>query len=506
MRTFRICATRIAPMSAGLRRLLKLAAMAIVVSLVTVFVIRAWESQRGPPLELWHTYVPRDASAAEIDNMGWPQYVAAENRLFDDVRTDVTEKLPPGARSPSNRYFDGSPVFPGKFGQDWNRSFILEPRGAPAGAVVLLHGLTDSPYSLRHIAQHYRERGYVAVGIRMPGHGTVPGGLSRVAWEDWSAATRLAVREARRRIGPARPLHLVGYSNGGALAMKYALDALDDRALSRPDRIVLLSPMIGVTSLARFAGVVGWPALFPSFAKAAWLDVVPEFNPFKYNSFPVNAARQSSLVSRALQQEIADRVRDGRLAELPPVLTFQSAVDATVSTRAVVTALYAHLPANGSELVLYDLNRSASIGPLLRESADTALARILPPPPRSYRTTIITNVSPQTESVEERVTEAGASAEKSRPLGLAFPRDVFSLSHLAVPFPLSDSLYGLRPDDSADNFGIHLGAIAPRGERGTLIVSLDTLGRMTSNPFFPYMVERIDEGIGTRRANVLPPP
>jgi hypothetical protein len=37
-------------------------------------------------------------------------------------------------------------------------------------------------------------------------------------------------------------------------------------------------------------------------------------------------------------------------------------------------------------------------------------------------------------------------------------------------------------------------------------VSLDTLGRMTSNPFFPFMDERIDEGISARRANVLRPP
>jgi hypothetical protein len=48
--------------------------------------------------------------------------------------------------------------------------------------------------------------------------------------------------------------------------------------------------------------------------------------------------------------------------------------------------------------------------------------------------------------------------------------------------------------------------LAPRGERGTLIVSLETLGRMTSNPFFPYVLERIDEGVSARRANVLPPP
>jgi len=40
--------------------------------------------------------------------------------------------------------------------------------------------------------------------------------------------------------------------------------------------------------------------------------------------------------------------------------------------------------------------------------------------------------------------------------------------------PVSDSLYGMQPDP-AENFGVNLGAIAPRGERNTLIVSLDAL-------------------------------
>jgi hypothetical protein len=38
--------------------------------------------------------------------------------------------------------------------------------------------------------------------------------------------------------------------------------------------------------------------------------------------------------------------------------------------------------------------------------------------------------------------------------------------------------------------------MATRGERGILIVSLDSLSRMSSNPFFPYVLERIEEGIG----------
>jgi alpha-beta hydrolase superfamily lysophospholipase len=474
---------------------LKRTLLVITVIALTLFAVRAYDSQRGPPLDLWHTYVPHELVANEIDRADWVAYLAKENALFDDVRREVTDKLPPEARTPSNRYFEGSPIYPGHFKQDWNRSYILEPASPPLGAVVLLHGLTDSPYSLRHIARLYQQRGYVVVAIRLPGHGTVPAGLSKVAWEDWSAAMRLAVREARRRIGASRPLHLIGFSNGGALAMKYALDALDDSTLSRPDRIILISPMIGITSLARFAGFFGWPAVFPPFAKAAWLGIVPEFNPFKFNSFPVNGARQSSLAARALQRQIAGHASDGRLAELPPILTFQSVVDFTVSTRAVVNALYALLPPNGSELVLFDLNRNARFGPLLRTSADNVLTRMLPDAPRAFRTTIVTNVDPGTAKVLERVIEAGATTEQSRPLGLEYPPGVFSLSHLALPFPLTDSLYGLQPGTDED-YGANLGAIAPRGERGVLIVTLDSLGRMSSNPFFDYMLERIDEGIG----------
>ena len=190
---------------------------------------------------------PHELSTEKLETANWTQYLAAEARIFDDVTREVSRKLDATERVPANRYFEGSPVYPGHFAQDFNRSFVLEPTGKPVGAVVLLHGLTDSPYSQRHIARFYRDRGFVAIVPRMPAHGTVPAALTDVEWEDWMAATRLAVREARARTGPSAPLHLVGFSNGGALALMYALDSISDEKLSRPDRLVLISPMVGIT-------------------------------------------------------------------------------------------------------------------------------------------------------------------------------------------------------------------------------------------------------------------
>lgn len=486
-------------MATRLLRLLKRVLLVLTVVAATLIVARAWDSQRGPPLEPWHTYVPNDMHASQIDKVDWAEYVKAEEAIFRDVRAEVVDKVEAQAHALGNRFYAGSPIYPGNFAHDWNRSYILEPDRTPVGAVVLLHGLTDSPYSLRHIARRYRELGFVAVAIRMPAHGTVPAALTDVEWEDWDAATRLAVREAVRLAGPSKPLHIVGFSNGGALAMKYALDALENDRLVRPDRLILISPMIGITSFARFVGIASLPALLPAFAKAAWLGIVPEFNPFKYNSFPVNGARQTHRLTVALQDRIRRSARDGRLDRLPPVLTFQSVVDFTVSTPAILSALYAHLPANGSELVLFDLNRAAIVGPLMRNAAESVLTRILADPPRKFRTVTITNAGIDTYDVVERVMEAGASTEQTRPLALAFPAGIFSLSHVALPFPLSDSLYGMQPDKTDEFFGVHLGSIAPRGERGVLILNLDTLLRVSSNPFFPYLLERIDQSIAIPR-------
>ncbi|WP_425351431.1 alpha/beta hydrolase [Methylocystis bryophila] len=486
-------------------RLLKFILILAGVALLTFFGVRIYDSQRGLPLEPWHKFAPREMTVDELDHADWRAYLDKEAEIFQSVRAHVTETLPEEDKVPYNRYYARSPVYPPSFAQDWNRSYLLLPPSEPVGAVVLLHGLTDSPYSLRHIGARYRDHGFVVVAIRAPAHGTTPAALSATDWESWLAATRLAVREARRLAPKPLPLHIVGFSNGGSLALKYALDAIENEQLARPDNLILISPMVGITRFARFAGLAGLPAYLPAFAKAAWLSVLPEFNPFKYNSFPVNGARQSYRLTDALQTQISRLEREGRLAALAPILTFQSVMDFTVSTQAVVSGLYSHLPANGSELVLFDVNRNAKFGPLLRASAETALSRLAPPEQRTYRLTVITNTDEGTDDVVERVVEANSTVDHTRALGLFYPKGVFSLSHVALPFPLTDSLYGLAPDDT-ENFGVNLGALPLRGERGTLIVSMDALLRMSSNPFFPYMVERIEERLpATAKLSVKEP-
>jgi alpha-beta hydrolase superfamily lysophospholipase len=466
-------------------------ALILGVAVLAFLALRVVQTGSDTVLEPWHVHLPRDLDAEQIERLDWAAYVAAEQALFDAVEEEISGHLPARDQVPINRYFKGSPVHPRSLAHDWNRSFIMAPAGEPRGAAVLLHGLTDSPYSLRHIGEAYRARGYVAIGIRLPGHGTVPASLAKVGWHDWTAATRLAIREARRRIGEDLPLHLVGYSNGATLALDQALLALEDPALTRPDQLVLISPMVGITAFARFAGIAGWPAIVPRWARTAWVKRVPEFNPFKYNSLPVNAARQSYAVTQDLQRRLGRLARADRLGGLPPVLTFQSVVDATVLTDAVIRALHGRLAAGRSELVLFDVNRSTHFGHLISAAAARDATSLLPPPPRDFAVTIVTNCHPGSAEVEARTTRAGANDTDSHPLGLAFPAGVYSLSHIALPFPLSDSLYGLAPDPP-DAFGVSLGAMATRGERNVLAVPSDDLQRMSCNPFFAYLVSRIE--------------
>jgi hypothetical protein len=81
---------------------LKRAAVLLAMIAVTLTAVRIYDTQRAPPLELWHTYAPSEMDADEIDQADWDQYLAAEQAVFDDVRAEVTAQLDPAERVPFN--------------------------------------------------------------------------------------------------------------------------------------------------------------------------------------------------------------------------------------------------------------------------------------------------------------------------------------------------------------------------------------------------------------------
>ena len=460
----------------------------LLVALVVLVIALAWGvvSRDLPELQPWHVEAPRgELTAADIGDL--TDYLRREDEVMRDVRERIESHTPAALESRNNRYFSGSPSNGRQLKTDWNRTYEVVPETTRGGA-LLVHGMSDSPYSMRAVARVLQDEGFYTLALRMPGHGTVPAGLARTDWHDWTAAVRMGVRHVRRRIGVGKPLVLVGYSNGGALVTLYTLEALEDRSLPRPDRLVLLSPMIGVTPLAVLSPVISLFSGVPYFNRAAWTSVQPEYNPFKYNSFPANGGYQSHLVTRALDRALT-RAGD-RLADFPPVLTFQSIVDSTVETGAVVDRLHDRLSANGSALVMFDLNRLSVARAFMGGQAEGLFARLFGGTARRYRVSVVTNAAPDRADVVEKDVEPGTTTIGDRPLRLAWPRFVFSLSHVAVPFPIDDPLYGLTPDLRED-YGIRLGQLEPRGERGVLLMSVDDLMRLNSNPFFPYVEERI---------------
>ena len=86
----------------------KVAAGLLGIALLTFFAVRVYDTQRGLPLEPWHTYVPHEMRVEKLQGADWTQYLAAEATIFNDVRREVSQKLEAGDRVPSNRYFDGS--------------------------------------------------------------------------------------------------------------------------------------------------------------------------------------------------------------------------------------------------------------------------------------------------------------------------------------------------------------------------------------------------------------
>jgi carboxylesterase len=107
--------------------------------------------------------------------------------------------------------------------------------GGPVG-VLLSHGLTGSPASMRPWAEFLAAHDYTVRVPRLPGHGTTWQQLNRTRWHDWYAEAESALDELRSRCDQ---VVVAGLSMGGCLALRLAEQRSRD-----VDAVVLVNPAV----------------------------------------------------------------------------------------------------------------------------------------------------------------------------------------------------------------------------------------------------------------------
>ena len=458
----------------------------------------------APPLHSWHTEkldeeFTEDMAGDEV--RGFRDYLALEQRVFEQLDEEIYARTESGPGHELQRYSAGSAADPRNRQPDWNRSFELQGKGK--GGILLLHGMSDSPYSLRALGQALHSKGWHVIGLRLPGHGTIPSGLKYMSWRDMTAAVGLAMQHLASVPGSETGgVHIIGYSTGASLALDFTLDAMDGLRSPMPASLVLVSPAIRVHGAARLAGFKDGMSSVPGLGGLAWLTVMDEFDPYKYNSFATNAGTQVHRVTVDVDQRT--RVfagAPGQAVDFPPVLALKSTVDSTVTTEAVVDNLLNRLPSDRNELVLFDINRQTAIkSTLLIEDPGPLTRRLLAETDLPFSVTFVTNENPQSNAVVARYKapfEGEPSTSES--LGLSWPRGVVSLSHVALPIPPEDPLYGqFQP---ADEGALFLGGVAVQGERGLMKIPGDWLLRMRYNPFYSYLEGRVIDWVESVEEN-----
>lgn len=226
---------------------------------------------------------------------------------------------------------------------DGNAPFELRPSGNyPAGrekpykrGVLLTHGLTDSPYFMRHLGEFFQQNGFRVMAVLLPGHGTQPGDLLDVHWHEWAKAVAYGADKLAAEVDD---LYLAGFSAGGALSVYQSLRD------SRVRGLFLFSPAFKISPKAAWANLhKAYSWLIPS---AKWISIMPDRDIYKYESFPKNAAAQMYALTREVnEQRLLHKLN-------LPVFTAASADDTTTDTLATLNFMI-NMPHPSGKLVLY---------------------------------------------------------------------------------------------------------------------------------------------------------
>lgn len=128
--------------------------------------------------------------------------------------------------------------------------FAIRGSGAEGKiGILLVHGFTGSPASMRSWAEFFGARGYTVRVPRLPGHGRVWEDLNRVGWEEWPERVIQELDELHKTCDK---VFIFGLSMGGGTTL-YVTAHHGDRIAG----IVLVNPMIHIPGIApKFASIV----------------------------------------------------------------------------------------------------------------------------------------------------------------------------------------------------------------------------------------------------------
>lgn len=447
-----------------------------------------------PNLQGWHLEMPESEfrAADASDDYTLDDYLKQEDRVFAELDSYLRGSWSKQSAGAYCRFHPDSICNPATIlDRNWNRSYVLHAAN-PIGGVLLLHGLSDSPYSLRSVGLRLHAEGYTVIWLRVPGHGTNPRALAEVTCDDWTSAVTVAMKALRKQVPSGLPLILGGYSNGAALSLHYALTAIDDSSLPKIDSIVLFSPMIGINPLAKMTRLYHAVALFSRDQKAKWSSIYAEIDPFKYSSWPMNANVQAWSVTKTVERKLAALEKSGRMDQLPPILAMQSIVDSTVVVPKLITALFDRLTSQSSELFLFDVNRTDALSNLLNLSFEQTVKPALSRTDRPFRLTVLSTSKLNASELSLTIRDHGQWTQQS--VDLSWPTEVVSLSHVAVPFPPDDPVYGARSDQNK----LTLGNVSIRAEPSALMIPSSVFVRCRHNPFYSFMEDRVINWLALR--------
>jgi len=205
--------------------------------------------------------------------------------------------------------------------------------------ILLSHGLSDSPFSMRDPASALQKACYHVRVILLPGHGTKSEDLLNVSRDDWRATFRNAADQFRKDVDV---LYVGGFSTGGALAAEYAWQHADSVAGA-----VLFSPVFKVNSS------IDWLAPWLALVKD-WLDNNPSDDFAKYASIPLPAIAEVYKLSKEVRYLILENPKT------LPVFIALSEDDQTVDSSVTEKVFKQGMVGPKSQMVMYSKNQMSA--------------------------------------------------------------------------------------------------------------------------------------------------